>query len=219
MPRLDLNTRKRVILLNRAGYSSSEICHRLREEDTIVTVRSVNRLLQKFRRYGCIRDLPRRKRQRIIREEMRKVIDEMMEADDELTSTKLRSQLVEKYPTLKVSLNTIKRVRRENGWVSTRPHYCQLIREANRIKRKEWCEQQLADREDFKNVIFCDECSVQLDHHGRLCFRRKLQPRRLKGRPKHPAKIHIWGGHICLWSNSNSNVFWEHGCNTFWGNS
>ena len=194
MPRLDLNTRKRVILLNRAGYSSSEICHRLREEDTIVTVRSVNRLLQKFRRYGCIRDLPRRKRQRIIREEMRKVIDEMMEADDELTSTKLRSQLVEKYPTLKVSLNTIKRVRRENGWVSTRPHYCQLIREANRIKRKEWCEQQLADREDFKNVIFCDECSVQLDHHGRLCFRQKLQPRRLKGRPKHPAKIHIWGG-------------------------
>ena len=94
MLHLDLNTRKRVILLNRAGYSSSEICHRLREEDIIVTVRGVNRLLQKFRRYGCIRDLPHRKRQRIIREEMRKVIDEMMEAD-ELTSTKLRSQLVE----------------------------------------------------------------------------------------------------------------------------
>ena len=63
MPRLDLSTRKRVFLLNSAGYSSSEICHRLREEDTIVTVRSVHWLLQKFRRYGCIRDLPRNKRQ------------------------------------------------------------------------------------------------------------------------------------------------------------
>ena len=101
MPRLDLNARKRVIVLNRAGYSSSEICHRLKEEDIIVTVRSINRLLQKFQKHGCIRDLPRRKRQRKITDEMRKAINEMMEADDELTSTKLRSQLVEKHPTLK----------------------------------------------------------------------------------------------------------------------
>ena len=194
MPRLDLNARKRVVVLNRAGYSSSEICHRLKEEDIIVTVRSINWLLQKFQKHGCIRDLPRRKRQRKITDEMRKAINEMMEADDELTSTKLRSQLVEKHPTLKVSLNTLKRACKENGWVNTRPHYCQLIHEVNRIKRKEWCEQQLANKEDFRNVVFCDECSVQLDHHERLCFRRKLQPRRLKGRPKHPAKIHIWGG-------------------------
>ena len=27
-----------------------------------------------------------------------------------------------------------------------------------------------------------------------LCFRKKLQPRRFKPKPKHPVKVHIWGG-------------------------
>ena len=35
---------------------------------------------------------------------------------------------------------------------------------------------------------------MQLDHHGRLCFRKQKQPRTLKQRPKHPAEVHIWGG-------------------------
>ena len=42
----------------------------------------------------------------------------------------------------------------------------------------------------FEKVIWSDEC--QLDHHGRLCFRKVKQPRKLKPRPKHPPKVHIW---------------------------
>lgn len=34
---------------------------------------------------------------------------------------------------------------------------------------------------------------MQLEQHAKLCFRRKKQPRRLKKRPKHPPKLHIWG--------------------------
>ena len=52
----------------------------------------------------------------------------------------------------------------------------------------------LADRETFDDVIWSDESSVQLDHHGRLCFRRKGQPRKLKPKPKHSAKVHVWAG-------------------------
>ena len=74
-----------MIVLSRAGYSSPEIHHCLREEDIIVTGRSINPLLQKFRNHGCIKDLPRRKRQKKITDEMSKLIDELMEADDELT--------------------------------------------------------------------------------------------------------------------------------------
>lgn len=39
-----------------------------------------------------------------------------------------------------------------------------------------------------------DECTVQLEQHSRICFRKKLQPRTLKQRAKHPIKTHIWGG-------------------------
>ena len=43
-------------------------------------------------------------------------------------------------------------------------------------------------------MIFTDECTVQLEQHSRICFRKRSQPRVLKQRAKHPIKIHIWGG-------------------------
>lgn len=49
-------------------------------------------------------------------------------------------------------------------------------------------------KEQFADVVFTDECTVQLEQHGRVCFRKRLQPRLLKQRAKHPVKIHIWGG-------------------------
>ena len=57
-----------------------------------------------------------------------------------------------------------------------------------------WCKEQLRLKETFDDVIFTDESTIQLDHHSRICFRKKLQPRALKQRAKHPVKIHIWGG-------------------------
>ena len=86
------------------------------------------------------------------------------------------------------------RCHNEIGWVCTRPHYCQLIREANKIKRKEWCQRQIDNKEQFEDVIFTDECTVQLDRHGRLCFRKEKKVRALKQQPKHPTKVHLWGG-------------------------
>lgn len=57
-----------------------------------------------------------------------------------------------------------------------------------------WCQEQLRTKEKFENVIFTDESTVQLENHSRICFRKQLQPRRLKQRAKHPIKVHIWGG-------------------------
>ena len=48
-------------------------------------------------------------------------------------------------------------------------------------------------KDDFADIIFSDECTVQLKQHGRLCFRKRKQPRKLKQRPKHPLKLHTWG--------------------------
>ena len=56
-----------------------------------------------------------------------------------------------------------------------------------------WCKEQLRSKEEFSDVIFTDECTVQLEQHSRICFC-KLLPRTLKQRAKHPIKIHIWGG-------------------------
>ena len=55
-----------------------------------------------------------------------------------------------------------------------------------------WCEKRLKEKEPFEDVVFTDECSVQLDKHERLCFRGVKQPRKLKPRLKHPVKVHLW---------------------------
>lgn len=46
-------------------------------------------------------------------------------------------------------LSTIKLVRRQQIWVCTKPHYCQLIRENIVDKYLKWCQEQLTNEEDF----------------------------------------------------------------------
>ena len=64
----------------------------------------------------------------------------------------------------------------------------------NKRKRLMWCKEELRKKDDFSNVIFTDESTVQLEQHSKICFRKHLKPRNLKQRAKHPMKLHIWGG-------------------------
>ena len=129
-------------------------------------------MIKKFQQTNQYTDLYRRKREKKITKEMATVMNSELEENDEATARQLRNTLTEKYPALKVSLSTIKHQRKLLGWVSTRPHYCQLIRELNKVKRFVWCKEQRRVKENFSNVIFSDECTIQLEHHGRLCFRK-----------------------------------------------
>ena len=53
---------------------------------------------------------------------------------------------------------------------------------------------RLEEKEDFDDVIFTDESTIQLDIHRRKCFRKKGAPRKLKYKHKHPQKVHVWAG-------------------------
>lgn len=129
MPRLDIDARARIISLFNREYSVSSISRRLTEENVDVSVRAIFHLVQKYRTKGIIKDLPRRKKLPILSQQMRQFIDEELQKNDELTSTKIKEMLAEKWPDIVVSTTTIKRERRQLGWVCTRPHYCQLLRE------------------------------------------------------------------------------------------
>jgi len=73
--------------------------------------------------------------------DMLAVMEDTLKENDEATASELRGILVQKYPDLDVSVSTIKYQRRALGWVSTRPHYCQQIRELNKVKRLVWCRE------------------------------------------------------------------------------
>ena len=57
-----------------------------------------------------------------------KFIDNCMAENDKLTSRQVRGLLVREWPDIDVSISTIKRIRKQLGWIPTRPKYCQLIR-------------------------------------------------------------------------------------------
>lgn len=194
MPRLSRETRSRVVLLKSKGFSVKRIEERLKEDGICVSRRSLFKLFAKHRRTGTVADLPRPARPKKLSTEQYEFIDEAMTENDELTARQMRQMLEARWPNTIVSLNTVKRARKHLGWVATRPKYSQLVREANKEKRVLWCKKQLAAKEKFLDVVFTDESTVQLDNHGRLCFRKRKQPRKLKPRPKHPIKVHIWAG-------------------------
>lgn len=65
-----------------------------------------------------------------------RTVEAKMQADDETTATQLATILNQCGVVL--SLATIKRSRQILGWTFHGTRYCQLIREANKVKRLAW---------------------------------------------------------------------------------
>ena len=132
MPRLSISTRRRVISLYQSGlYSVREIRRRLREENVFISLQALWSLVRKHRETGKVSDLPRRSRPRKLSQEMMDALELAWSENDELTARQARSFLMERWPELRVSIQTIKRIRKQMGWVATRPHYCQLLRDVS----------------------------------------------------------------------------------------
>ena len=119
-----------------------------------------------------------------------KLIEDTMRKDDETTATQLQSILATRQ--IYVSLSTIVRNRSELGWIYRGSAYCQLICHANKLKCLQWAQANLND--EFDNVIWSDETTVQLENHRRFCYRKDGEKPRPKPRPKHPIKVHVWAG-------------------------
>ena len=129
MPRLDIETRRRVVFLSQSGYSVSQIKKRLEQENIHISVVALYNLLRKYNQLGRLIDLPCRTRPTKLNNVMQLFLNQKLSENDELTAREARNLLTQQWPTLQVSLPTIKRIRQQIGWVCTKPHYCQMIRD------------------------------------------------------------------------------------------
>ena len=154
MPRVSLETRRRIVAISKSGYSVPDIQNRLAEERIYTSKVSIYKILKKYQQHGVTTDLPRGSHTPKLSLDQIKFIDNAMAENDELTGRQMRELLHEKWPNLDVSISTIKRARQNIGWVSTRPKYCQLVRAVNMEKRLSWCKQQISAKETFHNVVF-----------------------------------------------------------------
>ena len=151
------------------GYKAPTIAKLLLEENLRVSRVGISKFLKKFRETGCIQRRSGSGRPSKISAEIKEIVEEQMRADDETTATQLHHLLQQHGYT--ISLRTVLRCRSVLGWTFRGSAYCQLIRDVNKQKRLAWARQYASD--DFANVIWTDESSVQLESHRRFCCRKR----------------------------------------------
>ena len=146
----------------------------------LVSKTGVYKLLKKFEETGSITRHPGSSRPTKITPAILAIVEECMRRDDETTAIQLQRILVDGSHPL--PLKTILWSRTKLRWTFRGSAYCQLICDANKRKRLERARQHLdaALSDGFTDVLWTDECSIQMEAHRRFCCRKRGQ----KARPK-----------------------------------
>ncbi|WKY05771.1 hypothetical protein Q1695_006179 [Nippostrongylus brasiliensis] len=181
-----------IIELEAQGKPLTEIHKRLSQDGCTASYYALRRFFARIKSRGSETDNPRSSLEPI-GAVIREVITNSYMADSSMSSKLVNNRL--KQMGIDVSDRHVRRIRKELGFKTRTVKYCQLIRDANKIRRVEFCSEMLAANETFSDCVFTDECCIQVEANTRQCFTRDQdQASRLRSRPKHPAKIHVWGG-------------------------
>ena len=189
---LTTGSRLRIIYLAKQHFTPTEIERKMGEEGISVTRTAVYSLLEKFSIHGTVANLlPPPRGRKGVTNELLDFIDKEMEQDDELTAKNLQQRISQQFGE-NFSVTKLKDLRRKLGWLADKTKYCQLVKVNNREKRLTFAQECLANNDQFDDVIWSDECNVQLDWNGTLTFHRWWEPCPQKGKPKHPFKVSVW---------------------------
>ena len=184
--------RLQIVQLHADGMKPTEIMREMSRRGVTIDRRTIYRILKKWKETQSIAD---KERETIIGHdvtlEIMDFIDKCMEEDNELYAHPLQQKILATFG-VNFSVTKVKRLRRKLRWVSKKSRYCQLIKHRNRPKRVEYAEKRIAEGDTFDDCLFSDECSVQMESHGRITFHKIGEQAPLKGRPKHPLKVHVW---------------------------
>lgn len=176
-----------------AGERLCEITQRLNDMSVQVTKAAVQNCIKRFEETGSAADGERSGRPRTLTPEEDAFLDALVEVDCEVSSVELRDKVQVQFGK-GVSLATVSRVRTRLGWTRSRVLYGQLIRNKNKAARLSYALRMYEIEEDFGDMIFSDESSFWVENNSGFYYRRVGSPRMKKGKPKHPAKVHVWAG-------------------------
>ena len=171
-------TKKRIVYYYERGYHAPTIARLLLEEDIIASRVGIAKLIRKYSETRTIVRRPGSGRPTVITPEIKTFVEEKMREDDEATAEQLHRSLIS--CGFRILKKTILRCRKDLGWTFRGSAYCQLIRESNKAKRLQWAQDHMQD--NFDDVIWTDECSVQLETHKRFCCRKQGEAPRPKPR-------------------------------------
>ena len=154
---------RRVLLLAGEGLASlsqsiekqDQLAGKLGREDLrglAASRRGISKFIAKYGEAGSIGRQTGSRRPSKITAEVKEIVEEQMQTDDETSAHQLHRLL--KSCGYNISLCTILRCRTALGWTFRSSSYCQLIHHANKQKRLDWAERctDLA----FNDVVWTD---------------------------------------------------------------
>ena len=179
--------KQRIMFFRAKGYKVPTIAKLLRREGIRSSRVGISKFLRKFEETGNFNRHVGSGRPSKVTCEIKQVVEEQM-LHDETTTVQLYRLLRDR--GYNVGLRTVLHCRTSLGWTFRGSAYCQHIHECNRVKRLAWAQEHLA--ESFDDVVWTDECSVQMESHCRFCCRKIGQPRKPKPRYATLATIHVY---------------------------
>ena len=184
--------RQRIMHHYQQGLTALLICKQLQEEGLTSTRQGIRKFLNKYEKTGTIVRTPGSGRPSSIMADMKALVEQQMRRDDETTAAQLHALLARE--GYSISMRMVLRCRTDLGWTFRGSSYCQLIRRENTQKRLVWAWQHLTD--DFENVIWTDECTVQMESYHRFCCRKRGEAPRPK--PRHAMPCARTNPYTCM---------------------
>jgi len=192
--RYSLYLRERIIRLSKSN-TIQEIIEKLRKDDQVTVNESgVRRLIRRYSYRHNIQDAPRTGRPIEISSEIKNFVEVCMMENNEFTACQIVNKISLSF-NVSVTPRSINRIRNELGWRPAHPKYCQIVRDANKLKRLDFCTKILLNPDLLKKIIFTDESCIQLERHKRVLWKKqddKLMV--LRSKAKYPVKVHVWAG-------------------------
>ena len=145
------------------GRKAPTIAKLLQEEQLKASRVEIAKFLKHYKDTGAISRKPGLGRPSKMTAEIKRIVDEQMTRDNETTVHQLHHLLVSK--GYDISLRTILRCRTSLGWTFRGSAYCQMIQETNKAKGLQWAIENQGL--DFGDVVWTDECTVQLGQRPR----------------------------------------------------
>ena len=194
MGRIDIETKLEIVDLYRSGLTVRQILSMLNSQDKNVTRQHVRYWIRQYDNGKFDIGLVRERQGGVgsVAQRDIDIIKEILDSDPNITSRDVHNALTLDGATF--SLKTTQRAINAAGFTSSKPRYGQLVSEANKVVRTEFCNALIRANDMFDDVIFTDESSIQLHSNKRQSYRPKKSLNKCLPKPKHPLKLHVWAG-------------------------
>ena len=143
-----------------------------------MTHQGIAKVIKKFEETHSLARTPDSGRPSKITDAVKGLVEHRKREDDKTTAHQIHFLLTSQ--GYRISCSTVLHCQTSLGWTFRGSSYCQLIREANKAKRLALAQHHLQDT--FDDVVWTDECSVQLETHKQFCCRKNGEPPQLKPR-------------------------------------